>query len=39
MDALMKEYGSLSRTFKNLIHYLGAGIRETGRMPGPGSSA
>lgn len=39
MDALMKEYGSLSRTFKNLIHYLGTGIRETGRMPGPGSSA
>jgi CRP-like cAMP-binding protein len=34
IDVMEEEYGRLSRTFKNLIHYLGTSIRVTGSMPG-----
>jgi CRP-like cAMP-binding protein len=34
IDTIEEEYGGLSRTFKNLVHYLGTSIRVTSRMPG-----
>ncbi|MEW6664354.1 MAG: DUF4388 domain-containing protein [Thermodesulfobacteriota bacterium] len=34
VDALAEEYGRLSRTFKNLVYYLGTSIRVTSGMTG-----